>query len=358
MKRLIVLLVAVVPLCLAAQDRKYIDASELTVVGKLFEDTPNPYHRIDPAIYSGFDPVEAQQILMSAGVAVAFKTDSRCITVCPEYVEVYDAWTSGSLSAKGFDLYAKENGDWVWAGCAVIQDGTKERVTLKAKEKEMTEYLLYFPLFSQMKSVLIGIDKDAVMEKISNPFRGRIGVYGSSFTHGTSTSHPAMAYPAQLSRLTGYQFLNMGMAGHCLMQDYMLAPLCAADVDAYLFDTFSNPTAELIEERLFGFIEAIQLAKPGIPLIFQKTIRLGWLRYDKERQDNERRKQETVDRLMKQACSKYKDVYYIGNTTAEDGRMETTVDGIHPNDYGYMLWAESVKNELVRILDRYLVGRK
>ena len=30
----------------------------------------------------------------------------------------YDAWTSGHLSAKGFDLYSRQNGKWKWAGCA------------------------------------------------------------------------------------------------------------------------------------------------------------------------------------------------------------------------------------------------
>jgi len=353
MKRLIVFWAICVTLSVAAQDRVYVEASELTLVGKLFENTPNPYHRLDPEKYFGFDPVEAEQIRMSAGIAVAFRTDSECITVRPEYGANYDAWTSGHLSAKGFDLYSKQNGEWKWAGCAVIPEGTKERVALKAKDKVMTEYLLYLPLFSEMKSVLIGVDEDSAIEPLDNPFKRRIGVYGSSFTHGTSTTHPAMNYPSQLSRMTGYQFLNMGMAGHCLMQDYMLEPLCDADVDAYIFDTFSNPSAEIIEERLFGFIETLQAAKPGIPLIFQKTIKLGWLTYDRERQENERRKQETVDRLMKQACSKYKDVYYIDSTVAEDRKNETTVDGIHPNDYGYTLWAKSVAKPLTRILRKY-----
>lgn len=56
---------------------------------------------------------------------------------------------------------------------------------------------------------------------------------------------------------------------------------------------------------------------------------------------------------MKLACSRYKDVYYIDTTLAEDRRNETTVDGIHPNDYGYTLWAESVRIPLLRILKKY-----
>jgi lysophospholipase L1-like esterase len=31
----------------------------------------------------------------------------------------------------------------------------------------------------------------------------------------------------------------------------------------------------------------------------------------------------------------------------------TSVDGIHPSDYGYTLWAKSVKKPLLKILAKY-----
>ena len=42
------------------------------------------------------------------------------------------------------------------------------------------------------------------------------------------------------------------------------------------------------------------------------------------------------ERLMKQACKKYKNVYLIP-TNAADELEDTSVDGTHPGDYGYTL---------------------
>ena len=44
-------------IAVAAQDKApeymYAEASELTLTGKVFPDTPNPYHRIDTARFQG-----------------------------------------------------------------------------------------------------------------------------------------------------------------------------------------------------------------------------------------------------------------------------------------------------------------
>ncbi len=49
---------------------------------------------------------------------------------------------------------------------------------------------------------------------------------------------------------------------------------------------------------------------------------------------------------------KYKDVYFI-TTDAADKLHETSVDGIHPGDYGYTLWARSIEKPLLKILRKY-----
>ncbi|MBQ3114680.1 MAG: hypothetical protein IJC06_00940, partial [Clostridia bacterium] len=40
------------------------------------------------------------------------------------------------------------------------------------------------------------------------------------------------------------------------------------DNETRLFDTFSNPSAEVIAERLPNFVEELVKAHPGKPLIF------------------------------------------------------------------------------------------
>ena len=58
-----------------SQEYSYTEASDLTLVGKLMPDTPNPYHRVDTVRFKGFTPGENAQVRMSSGIAVAFRTD-------------------------------------------------------------------------------------------------------------------------------------------------------------------------------------------------------------------------------------------------------------------------------------------
>jgi lysophospholipase L1-like esterase len=108
----------------------------------------------------------------------------------------------------------------------------------------------------------------------------------------------------------------------------------------------------MIEERLFPFIEQLQAAHPGIPLIFKQTISRERRNFDLATDKKEQAKQDMAAKLMKEACKKYKDVYFI-QTDAADELEETSVDGTHPGDYGYTLWAKSIEKPLLKILKKY-----
>ena len=217
----------------------------------------------------------------------------------------------------------------------------------------MHECLLYLPLFSEVNSVQIGVEEGSVIEPIDNPFRGRVAIFGSSYTHGASCSRSGMTYPAQFTRSTGIQLLSLGCSGNCKLQTYFCDVLCAAkDVDAFVFDSFSNPSAEMINERLFPFIQKLQAAQPGKPLIFQQTIRRETRNFNKEADAYEAKKQAMADSLMIIACKQFKDVYFI-KTDATGPTNEATVDGVHPDDYGYTLWEKSIEKKLKRILAKY-----
>ena len=356
MKRVLSIIWAALLCChlVVAQDYVFADANSFTIVGKLFPDTPNPYHRVDTEKYHGFTKSELSQVKMSAGVIIAFRTDSPSISVKPYYTgEPTAGGTTAPLSKKGFDLYANVDGKWLWAGCTLSSKSGVQKNVLNSNNRGMTDYLLYLPLFMELDRLEIGIWDGYVIEPSENPFRHRIGIFGSSFTHGYSTSRPGMTYSAQLSRMTGLQFLNLGCSGNSKLQTYFADVLAAADVDALVFDSFSNPPAEMIQERLFEFIEIIQASHPDIPLIFQKTIRREARNFNETMMAKEEAKIDMAETMMRKACRKYKNVFYVTTTNATDEYHETTVDGTHPGDYGYTLWARSVKDPIVEILSQY-----
>ena len=46
------------------------------------------------------------------------------------------------------------------------------------------------------------------------------------------------------------------------------------------------------------------------------------------------------------------DVYFITPDTGKDAR-ESSVDGTHPSDMGYMAWARSIEKPILKILKKY-----
>ena len=354
---LILVTLIIMPFILGAQSPMYVftEASDLSLIGKIHEETSNPYHRVDTVNYKGFTTEENIQIRCSAGLAVLFKTDSKSISLKPQYGYMGRSSSTMGIALRGYDLYIRKDGKWLFAAAKAPSDKNhdKQFVIIDNMPEGVKECMLYLPNYSELYSLGIGVEEGSLLESLESPFRHRVGIFGSSFTHGISTSRPGMSYPMQLMRWTGIQFLSLGCSGNSKLQPYFADVLCDAEVDALVFDSFSNPSAQLIEERLFAFIEKIQKSHPDIPLIFQQTIYRESRNFNRVREQRENDKQEMAARLMKEACKKYKNVYFIQTTDAADELHETSVDGTHPNDYGYTLWAESIRKPLLKILRKY-----
>ena len=337
---------------LSAQEMVYKDATELTLTGKLFNDTPNPYHRVDTVRFKGFTESENIQVRCAAGLAVLFRTNAETLSLRCRYGYQNHASNTMGVALRGFDLYIRmPDGRWQFAASKEGKDGTAVKL-ISHMDASMKECLLYLPMYSELYSLEIGAPEGSVLEALESPFRHRVGIFGSSFTQGISISRTGMSYPDQFTRDTGIQMLSLGCSGNCKLQPYFAEVLKAADVDALVFDAFSNPAGETIRDRLFPFIEMIQEAHPDIPLIFMQTIHRCGSHFDLERRQVEQAKQDAAEEMMKEACRRYKNVYFI-RPCAHDGHHETSVDGTHPDDYGYTLWARSIEKPILRILRKY-----
>ena len=335
---------------------QFTEASTLTILGKVFPDTPKPYERMDFKRFGGWDKKDINLLEMSSGIMVSFRTDAPEISVKPIFKSLSDS-KSSSYAVRGFDLYIKKNGKWVWAGdCAYGTNKETEngrvRNLVRKMDPGMKECLLYLPTYSKVTSVGIGIPEGCKIEKGDNPFRHRICLHGSSFMHGANTSRAGQTVPAFLTRSTGLQFCSLGVSGDCKMQPQFANALKEADVDAFVFDAFSNGSDKSIEENLYKFIETIQSAKPGVPLIFMGSIRMERDNFNTQKAEEDGKRVAKGEELMLKAVKKYKDVYFV-KSNAADPAHDTTADGIHPADWGYHIWAESVREPILKILKKY-----
>ena len=322
-----------------------VEASNLNLVGKAFYDTHNPYHRIDTCRFKGFTKSENMQCRCAAGLAVLFTTDAKSIGV---KIDFEQASGDSYRSYRGFDLYIKKNGEWLWAGMTDFPSSHRDKDAVRtivgnlaAGEKEC---LLYLPIYTDIKSCKVCATGATHIEPMESPFRHKI------VFHGISTTRAGMSYPVQFMRRTGLQPITLGFSGNCKMQPYFADVLEEVEADAYVFDPFSNPNIPMIRERLRPFIDRIVKAHPGKPVIVQRTIYWEKENFDTAAQKEFGGRRALSDSLMAVICKEYKDVYYIKPDAALHNGESSTADGVHPNDNGYSLWERSIEKPILKIL--------
>ena len=343
----------------------YVDATELTLVGKLCE-TTNPYHRVEVADVEGITKTESNLLKQASGLAIAFKTDATAIYVQAEYGPA-SSWNSYAplASTTGFNLFIKdENGEWTWAAskthkivpsAKTLDKLAKPLNVINGMGKGEKECLIYLPLYSELTSVKVGVNEGASIEKLANPFRHNIAVFGSSFTHGSCASGAGLTWPAFLSRATGLHLCSFGMSGNSKLQPYLGEEFGKAKPDALICDAFSNPSVAQIGSRMRPFIEAVRKNNPNIPIIFLNTIYREHRNFQPKYEKREQTRIDYVEELMASIVKEYKGVYFVNvpNQTGTD--HVTSADGTHPYSYGYHRWAQAIEKPIMKILKKHKI---
>ena len=236
MKRFFLLTVALLTVWAAAAQMRFVDATELNLIGKALP-TPHPYHRIDTVAYKGFTKGENQQVRCSAGLALVFKTNSTRIDLEPQYTSfVYAGASTPRVASEGFDLYIRKDGEWLYAASRAPKKRGEAYTMISRMDSSEKECLLYLPNYSELTSLRVGVDEGATITPMENPFRHKIVIFGSSFTHGVSTSRAGMSYPMQIGRNTGLYFCSIACSGNCKLQPYFADYLGdVKDADAMVF---------------------------------------------------------------------------------------------------------------------------
>ena len=360
MKRLFIVAVAVVAVVISATAQEsglsYVDASTLTIINKI-HDAGKPLERLDVERYSSLTPAAAKVFRHSTGLALVFRTDSR---------NVYVRWSihpsklranSPDIYLRGMDIYLCHEGQWTFAGVArpktdpAVVDFESPLIRNMADGEK--ECLVYLPAYVQIKSLEIGVDEGSMIKAAPSPFKHKIVFIGSSLTHGEGAPRPGANYVAQLGRRLNAETPNLGHSGQCKLQQHFIDIICDNKADAFIFDAFSNPTADIINERLYDFVAQIRARHKKTPLIFLQTVRRTGAMFDlvaKKRNDDQRA---AAEKLMEQVCKDFKNVYFINNAFDTGADNEGTVDNSHLTDHGIYRVLQIMEPQLREILSHH-----
>ena len=341
-----------------AQKTVYHDAADLTVIGKAIP-TTKAFTRIDTSAYRFNDKVIDEYACHSTGLAVLFATDSPFIKAKWQTSPANASENMTAIAQKGLDLYIRQDGGWVFAGVGRpnMAEGPEYAEHSGTIVKEMApgrkECLLYLPLYDRLDSLFIGVEEGSYLEPVENPFRYRIVVKGSSVTHGLAASRPGMSYAARFGRNNGLYCFNLGFSGKSKLQKEYAEYLADVEADAFIFDAFSNPSAELIHENFDQFVDIIRAAHPDKPLIFMQTERRESRNFDTWREDFEAKKQAAAEEEILERMKTDKHIYFLTSEDFLGHDHIATSDGSHPTDLGFTRMLDSIEPKILKILRKY-----
>lgn len=343
--------------------RRYVDAQDLRVINKGWDNTLRPYTRIPAYLADSVRPELWERSQCSAGIAVRFATDSKSVGV--RYRLLWDGHMlhMADTGLKGTDLYIFE-GDSVWRHVNTNRPrvNNKEEKMCEATYVEhldgaMHEYMIYLPLYDGVEQLWVGVDSGAVItpgrpDLIDS--RRKIVAYGTSILQGGCASRPGMAATNILSRELNAEVVNIGISGEGKMDACMARAMAEiADVDLYLIDPVPNCTEMMCDTLTYGFVRILREARPDVPLVMLEGPIYPYTRYDTGFGAYLARKNAAFRRGFERLASERPEgIYYVESAGLDGPEDDGTVDGIHLTDLGFRHYADHLRPVLADILSR------
>lgn len=259
MKKLTAILFLIMAtLCVVAQDvkpekpKQYVNALDLRVINKGFNDSERPFSRLPVALRDSVREGLWDRQQCSSGMGIRFATDSKSVGVRYDLFWNTHMIHMADTGLKGTDLYIFE-GDSVWrhvnTNRPYIKKGTEktcEATYVENLAPGMKEFMIYLPLYDGVTSLDVVIDSGAVITPGNFDIidaKKKIVAYGTSILQGGCASRTGMASTNIIGRDLNCEVVNLGFSGEGKMDMCMARALAEIpDVDCYLLDPVPNCT--------------------------------------------------------------------------------------------------------------------
>lgn len=288
----------------------------------------------------------------SAGIAIHFYSNAPRIKIRYQVAGEYSMPHMPATGVSGVDLYARHmDGDDYWCaakysfGDTIVFD--YQDLVYNNFHKKGYEYRLYLPLYNSVKWLEIGVPADSYFEFIPRRAEKPVVVYGTSIAQGACASRPGMAWTSILERKLDRPLINLGFSGNGKLEKGVLDFINDVDAAAYVLDCMPNMyKGDDPEELLVAAVKQIREKHPQTPVVITehdgytnewtnaKSRELYSATNKVARKAYQRLEQEGVARL-----------YYLSHE--EIGmNMDGMVDGVHPTDWGMVMYAQAYEKVL------------
>lgn len=327
-----------------SQDIVYYGKERFQIVGTAFSDSlkENPYQRLRDSDEESVRPELWSLAKNSSGIAICFETNSTIIKVKWKLSTGFRMSHMASTGIRGVDLYCKVDTFWQY-----VNTGKPERIEniqtlVEGMNKEKRYFLLNLPLYDGVDVLEIGIEKGTEI-KPYKPFANKpIVFYGTSITQGGCASRPGMAYTNIISRKTGIECINFGFSGNGRMEPELAEIISEIDAAVFVIDCMANMKAPQINENTEKLVKIIRQKHPKTPIVFIESLVYENGFFNSSRKEMIDNKNELLKNGIQRIVALNGDtaIFYIDNTEFLGNDHESTVDGTHFTDLGFMRFSD------------------
>jgi len=326
------------------------------VEGRGFSETKSYFDRL-PAKAEGVVRKAVWGLsLHSAGMSSRFNTDSRDLHVRYRLKSARVAMPHmPATGVSGVDLYGtnKAGADrWISVSRPSAQDVNYKWVTgIDPPGRNGRLYTAYLPLYNGVEKMEVGVRSGSRFAPIAPRKKGTIVFYGTSIMHGACASRPGMALPAILGRWYNRPVINLGFSGNGMLELELADLLGELDASVYCIDCLPNLIPDLVQQRTIPFIERLRKHKPETPILMVEDrtyTNAPFYQRSRDRHAGSRGAFRSGFNTLKKAGDK--NLHYLEGKDLLGSDGEAATDGSHPNDLGFMRYAEHYKVALDQII--------
>ena len=299
------------------------------------------YRRMPEQTAASVSPAVYALHANTAGGRLRFCTDSPWISLCAQLDQICKMPHFALTGSTGFDLYRRENGSFRYVGTFIpeFDIASELQATIAVDTQGMQEYLIHFPLYTDVKSLFVGVREGASMARAHRYLPiPPIVTYGSSITQGGCAARPGSCYQNILSRRLNVDHVNLGFSGSALGEQEMMDYIAGLSMSVFILDyDFNAPTGAHLLQTHQRACRTVRRSHPTLPILL-----LSRPRYYLNAEDRERLA--IIEETYRKARAEGdQNIFLItGPELMQDCGQEGTVDGTHPTDLGFAAMARVI----------------
>ena len=289
--------------------------------------------------------------LHTAGGRVRYTTDSQYVAIKATMPYVTRKSHMPLSGTSGFDMYIDEESSSTYYGTFIppvgMSDGYESILYFdKPAERKLT---INFPLYNPVDSLYVGLQSPTHIGRGAEyAYKKPILYYGSSITQGGYACRTGNSYQAIISRRYNCDHINLGFAGNAKGEDTIVDYMSELDVSVFVCDYDNNaPTVEHLANTHERLYKKIRKKSPLLPIVL-----ISKPSFDKDPSLSILRRNVIHTTFMNAIRDGDENVYYIDgqHLFKDENRDSCAIDGVHPNDAGFLRMAEVIGYRIGKIL--------